>query len=258
MPDFLEKLVIDANARIRAGYYDVPQGLVHKPQSLKSAITSAHKNAIIAEIKLSSPSLGRIRTNLDPADAAIKMVNGGAIALSVLTEPDNFEGSLTNLLKVRRQVSVPVLMKDIIIDSRQIDAGIRVGADAMLLIHSVFQNDSSTVSELIRYSHDRGTEVLLEVHDEEELASALESEADIVGVNNRNLKTLHTDLTTTLRLIPPTHNRSGKCLVSESGFTKAEDIRQLKSGSRADGFLIGSSIMRSENLESKVREFVLA
>jgi indole-3-glycerol phosphate synthase len=231
---------------------------MHKPLSLKRAITSARNNAIIAEIKPASPSLGKLRINLDPVDTAMKMVNGGAIALSVLTEPDNFAGSLANLLKVRRRVTVPLLMKDIIINSRQIEAGIRVGADAVLLIHSALQrNDANSVSELIEFAHDRGAEVLLEVHDEAELGSALKSEADVIGVNNRNLETLQTDLDTTVRLISSRQNRSGKCVVSESGFARAEDVQRLKS-SVVDGFLIGSSIMMSENLERKVREFVMA
>jgi indole-3-glycerol phosphate synthase len=99
--------------------------------------------------------------------------------------------------------------------------------------------------------------VLLEVHDEAELGSALKSEADVIGVNNRNLETLQTDLDTTVRLISSRQNRSGKCVVSESGFARAEDVQRLKS-SVVDGFLIGSSIMMSENLERKVREFVMA
>lgn len=258
MPSFLAKLVNDANVRIHAGYYDVPQGIIHEPLSLKSAITSAQNNAIITEIKPTSPSLGKLRENLDPVDTALKMVNGGAIALSILTEPDNFDGSLTNLLKVRRQVTVPLLMKDIIINSRQIEAGIRVGADAVLLIHSALNgSEPSSVSELTDFTHDRGAEVLLEVHDEEELGSALKSKADIIGINNRNLETLQTDLDTTIKLMSARQNRSGKCVISESGFSRAEDVQRLKP-STVNGFLIGSSIMTSKNLERKVREFVMA
>lgn len=258
MPDFLEKLVNDAKARIRSGYYDISEDIMHRPVSLKNIMKSARNNAIIAEIKPVSPALGPLRTNLDPVDAAAKIAKGGAIALSILTEPDNFGGSLSNLLQIRKHVSIPLLMKDIIIDKSQIGAGVKVGADCILLIESAFSKQRvNSLRKMMDIAHNYQLEVLLEVHNKDELDRALKSEADIIGVNNRNLETLETDLGTTARLLSAVHDRAGKIIVSESGFTNVEEIRHLKSMA-VDGFLIGSSIMMSQDLESKVREFVLA
>jgi indole-3-glycerol phosphate synthase len=260
MHDFLEKLVSDAQKRIESGYYDIRDEAVHKAVSLKNAILSVENNAIIAEIKPASPSLGQLRVDLDPVDAAIRMVKAGAIGLSVLTEPDNFRGSLTNLLRIRSHVSVPLLMKDIIIDKRQVRAGVSAGADCVLLIKSAFSKTTgNTLDEIIDFAHNCSSEVMLEVHDENELEFAVGSGADIIGVNNRSLENLQTDLSTTLKLVGSglVHNHPRKTIVSESGFAKAEDIRRVKSKA-IDGFLIGSSIMLSQDLESKVREFVFA
>ena len=133
-----------------------------------------------------------------------------------------------------------------------------MGADSVLLIESVFTlHPSPSIEELIHEAHNDHLEVVLEVHTEKELRKALASEADIIGVNNRNLATLETDISTTMRLVGGLDQRAGKALISESGFENANDLRKVKTAI-VDGFLIGSSIMLSEDLESKVREFVLA
>jgi len=258
MPDFLAKLIDDANRRVRAGYYDVEESAEHEPISLKRVIKSAENNAIIAEIKPISPAVGPLRPDIDPIEAAMKLVKGGAVALSVLTEPDNFGGSLENLRRIRPHVSVPLLMKDIIIHQAQIHAAKKTGADCVLLIESALSRHlTDALHAMIHEAHEYQLEVLLEVHDENELERALKSEADIVGVNNRNLATLETDLNTTTRLMAKANQRAGKVLISESGFETANDIRKVKPAI-VDGFLIGSSIMLSKDLEKKVREFVLA
>lgn len=257
MPDILSKLVEDAKRRVSSGYYEIKETTRHQPISLTRALNSAHNNAIIAEIKPISPALGPLRPNIDPVDAAIKLAKGGAVALSVLTEPDNFGGKIDYLRRIREKVDLPLLMKDIIVHKAQIQAGRESGADCVLLIESVFSTHHAPLESLIQYAHQNRLEVLLEVHSEEELERALVSEADIIGVNNRNLATLETDLNTTTRLLNRVDEKSGKALISESGFENASDIRKLKSAP-VDGFLIGSSIMLSEDLERKVREFVLA
>ena len=258
MPDFLTKLIEDAKKRVQDGYYDIHEEISHRQVSLKRAITSAQRNAIIAEIKPISPARGPLRPEIDPVRAAKQMEAGGAVALSVLTEPDNFGGSLENLRQVRENVQLPLLMKDMIIHERQIEAGSKMGADSILLIESAFSNyPIASLSRMIRCAHDSQLEVLLEVHNADELRRALNSEADIVGLNNRNLSTLETDLTTTARLMAEADRDTDKVLISESGFESAEDLRKVKTA-RVDGFLIGSSIMLSEDLERKVREFVLA
>lgn len=256
MPDFLSKLIEDARRRVNTGYYDVRETVAHEPVSLKRALKLAHNNAIIAEIKPISPALGPLRPSIDPVDAAIKLAKGGAVALSVLTEPDNFGGKIENLRRIRENVNLPLLMKDIIVHKTQIHAGKKSGADCVLLIKSIFSSRPA-LEDLIQETHRNQLEVLLEVHSEDELEMALASEADIIGVNNRNLTTLETDLNTTARLLRKINERYGKILISESGFESANDIRKLKPGT-VDGYLIGSSIMLSEDLERKVREFVLA
>jgi indole-3-glycerol phosphate synthase len=258
MPDFLAKLIDDARRRVRDGYYDVKEECSHKPISLKRAIKSAERNAIIAEIKPASPTLGSLRAEIDPIRTAKRMLDGGAIALSVLTEPDNFAGSLENLRKVRDHVPLPLLMKDIIIHEKQVEAARKTGADSILLIEPIFSKyPISSLARMIRLAHESRLEVLLEVHHEDELKRALNSEADLVGLNNRDLSTLETNLETTIQLMTETRGRTEKVLISESGFESAEDIRRVKPA-RVDGFLIGSSIMLADDLERKVREFVLA
>ena len=258
MPDVLGKLVEDAISRVNAGYYDVRESVNNDPVSLKRVIQSAQNNAIIAEIKPISPARGPLRPGIDPVEAAVKLAKGGAVALSVLTEPDNFGGSVEFLRRIRATVNLPLLMKDIIVHKAQIEAGRKFGADCILLIESVFQKYSiAPADDLIREAHRNQLEVLLEVHNEDELGKALRSEADIIGINNRNLATLETDLHTTTRLLGTINQRADKILISESGFETADYIRKMK-GANVDGFLIGSSIMLSQDLESKVREFVLA
>jgi len=258
MPNFLTKLIEDAKKRVQDGYYDINEQIPHRQTSLKRAVKSAQRNAIIAEIKPVSPARGPLRPEIDPIKAAKQMEAGGAVALSVLTEPDNFGGSLGNLRQVRENVQLPLLMKDIVIHEKQIEAGRRAGADCVLLIESAFSNyPIASLSRMIRYAHDSRLEVLLEVHNETELRRALNSETDIVGLNNRDLSTLQIDLMTTARLMAEAEELTDKVLISESGFESAEDIRKVKTA-RVDGFLIGSSIMLSEDLERKVREFVLA
>ena len=261
MPDFLSKLIDDAQKRIYAGYYSVLETVEHQPISLKSAIKSAKNNAIIAEIKPISPVRGPLRPEIDAEDTAIKLERGGATGLSVLTEPDNFGGSIESLRKVRRRVSIPLLMKDIVVDKTQIQAAKRYGADCILLIESVFSKHPAMpldeLDELLQFAHESNLEVLLETHNKDELDRALKSEADIIGVNNRNLATLEIDLLTTTRLLENLTDRGDKTIISESGIETSADIRKLRHVA-LDGFLIGSSLMLSDDLEGKIREFVLA
>jgi len=258
MPDFLAKLIDDARKRVRDGYYDVTDKTPHQPISLKRAIKAAERNAIIAEIKPASPSRGPLRPEVDPIKAAERLVDGGAIALSILTEPDNFGGNLGNLRKVRESVALPLLMKDIIINEKQIEAARRTGADCILLIEPIFSKyPISSLARMIRYAHESNLEVLLEVHRDDELSRALNSEADLIGLNNRDLSTLKTNLETTIHLMARANARAGKVIISESGFESAEDVRRVKP-TRVDGYLIGSSIMLADDWERKVREFVLA
>jgi len=253
MIDFISKLITDAEKRISAGYYDIDK-VEHNPISLAQKIKTATHNAIIAEIKPISPTRGPLRPQLDPVATALKLQSGGATGLSILTEPDNFGGSLNNLTSIRPHVKIPLLMKDIIIGNEQVLAGKNAGADCILLIQTVLSRRGINATDLIRKAHDSHLEVLLEIHDNEELKAALTSTADVVGINNRNLTNLIIDLNTTPKLL---HSKiEGKVIITESGLETIDDIRKM--GSHVDGFLIGSSIMLAEDIESKVREFVLA
>jgi indole-3-glycerol phosphate synthase len=258
LSDFLLKLVDDARKRVREGYYDVKEDCFHKPMSLQQAVKSAERNAIITEIKPTSPTYGPLRPEFDPIRTAERMEEGGAIALSVLTEAENYAGSLENLRKVREHVSLPLLMKDVIIHEKQIDAARRTGADGIVLVEPIFSEyPVSSLARMIRYAHESHLEVLLEAHKEDEFKRALNSEADLVGLNNRDFSTLKIDLQTTIRLMTGADINTEKLLISESGFQSAEDIRRVKPA-RIDGFLIGTSIMLANDVERKVREFVLA
>jgi len=258
MTDFLDKLVLDAENRIVRGYYDVDIKVDHEQISLSRAIRSSNHNAIIAEIKPKSPTRGTLRSELDPKDMAIRLARGGATGLSVLTEPDNFGGTIDSLAQIRPHVNLPLLMKDVVIDERQIVAAKNSGADCVLLMVSVLTRKGIQTGDLIRKAHNSRLEVLLEVHDTEELKHASETSAEIIGINNRNLRNLTIDLSTTQRLLDSASQQlRGKTIISESGLETIEDIRRLK-GAHIDGFLIGSSIMLATDLEGKVREFVYA
>jgi indole-3-glycerol phosphate synthase len=256
MPDFLDVLARDAIATIENGYYEHFSEAARGPISLRSAIQQSQHIPVIAEIKAASPSAGVIRQDFTAEKVALAMAKGGAIGISVLTEPKRFHGSLTNLVKVRKAVELSVLMKDIIISPLQLEAASRTGANAVLLIQALFDRGYSElgVHEMIAEAHSRKLEVLLEAHDEGEFQRALASEPDIVGINNRNLATLKVDLNIT-RCILEKKAANGRVVVSESGIHNAEDLLFLrKCGAKA--FLVGSAIMSAKDVEAKVREFV--
>ena len=254
--NILRKLVNNSQMAIDDGVYDVDADLEKSNKDFKQIIKTNQHATLLTEIKFASPSLGKIRTLTDPASIAKKMVSGGAKALSVLTQPHLFHGSPEYFMKVRQAVDVPLLMKDIMIDKIQIDTAKRIGADYMLVIQSLFdQKFVSDIDEFIDYGHKQGLEILLEVHTKDEFTNALKTKADIIGVNNRNLDTLEIDLKTT-ELVLDGYEKS-RIILSESGINTVEDIQYLKK-SGADAFLIGSSIMKSDNIEEQVKKLVNA
>jgi len=258
MPDFLDVLARDAKATIEKGYYEHLDEVIAAPVSLRKVILQSQYVPVIAEIKGASPSAGVIRRDFEAERIALGMARGGATGISVLTEPEHFNGSLSNLAKVRKAVKLPILMKDIIISPLQLDVAARIGANAVLLIQALFDRGYGDlgVHEMIEEAHSKQLEVLLEVHDEGEFQRASESDADLVGINNRNLGTLEVDLNVTKRILER-KLVNGKIVVSESGIHTAADIHFL-SGCGAKAFLIGSAIMSADDVESKVREFTLA
>jgi indole-3-glycerol phosphate synthase len=186
------------------------------------------------------------------------MEKGGAVGISVLTEPKHFHGSLNTLIQVREAIKLPILMKDIVLVADQIEVAAQIGANAVLLIQALFDKGCSemSVDKTIAFAHSKGLEVLLETHTEREFQYAVENNADLVGINNRNLGTLKIDLNTTKEILEK-QNKKNKIVITESGIKTPADLQFLR-GCGASAFLIGSAIMLTENIEEKVKEFVNA
>jgi indole-3-glycerol phosphate synthase len=258
MGDFLDVLAADAKRTVAKGYYQVDHDAPHSTLSLRRAIEECRMNSVISEIKKSSPSLGSIRIRIDPAVIALEMVDGGATGISVLTEPVHFKGELNSIRRVREAVKAPILMKDIIIDPVQVEAAFRTRADVILLIKALFDRGHCLYSldEMIALAHGMDLEVLLEIHTDQEFREAMQSDADLIGINNRDLKTLRVDLGVTERILE-SYDLVDKVIVSESGVKTPQDLLRLKmTGVRA--FLIGSAIMGSKDVGSAVRRFATA
>ena len=256
MRDVLATLCRNSRECVDRGVYEIRGGRLPGGGSLLGAIRGARGAPVISEVKFSSPSRGGIREPSDPADVAASMVRGGAAALSVLTQPILFGGAPEYLARVRRGTDAPILMKDIVVDRRQIDAAAHIGADCILLISSLFEKGYlSDMEGYIEYSHGKGLEVLLEVHTASEMRKALGTDADLVGINNRNLDTLGVDLSTTSSILGKVE--PDRPVVSESGISTPRDILYLRECG-AHAFLVGSSIMESDNIESSVRRLVKA
>ena len=203
-------------------------------------LSRPHAVNVIAEVKHGSPSKGIIRADFDPVRIARSYSDSGAAAISVLAEEDFFGGSLDHLAAVRRQVGLPLLRKDFIFDAYQIYESALAGADAVLLIAAILEDE--LLSKLIALAGRLGLDALVEAHSPDEMERAARANAKIIGVNNRDLTTFKVELSTSLelaRLAP-----SGAILVSESGINSAADIRLLKSAG-FHAFLIGEHFMRA-------------
>ena len=219
--------------------------------------------ALIAEVKKASPSAGLIRADFDPVRIAREYEAAGASCLSVLTDEKFFQGSLEYLRLIRQAVNLPLLRKDFIIDERQILEAVEGGADAILLIVAIL-NDAQ-LRQFHALATGAGLAVLVEVHDEAELERALAAGAQLVGVNNRNLKNFKVDLATTERLAARLHlsapsaqhvtGGSSSLLVAESGIHTHSDVERLaKCGAQA--ILVGESLMRHSDIAAKVSELL--
>lgn len=256
MEGVLKKLFENSKSAIKDGIYEVNESLSNSGKDLIEIINSNQHATLITEVKFSSPSLGEIKKISDPVIIAKSMIDGGAKALSILTQPYLFSGSPDFFIKIRRQVNVPLLMKDIIIDKIQIDAAKKIGADYILLIQSLFdQGFINEIDELIEYSHKNGLKILLESYTKEEFQNSLKTDADILGINNRNLDTLELDINNTKKILESVDK--SKIIISESGIETPEDVRFLHNCG-ANAFLVGSSIMKSDNIQEHVKKLVMA
>jgi len=229
------------------------QSFISQIRDFKSAISQPGRINLIAEIKFASPSAGTIRERTDPVKIGRIYERAGAAAISLLTDEKFFHGHLEYLPEVKQAVSLPILQKDFIIDEIQIREALAWGADAILLIVRILSE--AQIKELLDVCHENGLAALVEVHDREDLEKAIDSKAEIIGINNRDLDTFEINLQTTdelARQVP-----IGHIIVGESGIHNQKDIEGLK-GSKVNAVLVGSSLMSSDDMEPKTREMVEA
>lgn len=211
--------------------------------------------ALIAEVKKASPSAGVIRPDFDPVSIARAYEAAGATCLSILTDAPFFQGHLSYLQAVRAAVNLPLLRKDFLFDSRQLREAVEWGADAVLLIAAILTPNQ--LQQLHALARRAGLAVLVEVHDEEELEHALAAGAELIGVNNRDLRTFQVDLATTERIARRLARHFSNAaqrplLIAESGIHTRADVERVQAAG-ADAILVGESLMRSSDLQAQVR-----
>ena len=217
-------------------------------RGFRQALTARPGVRVIAEIKRRSPSKGEIRPDFDPVDCARSYAGAGAAAISVLTDERYFGGRLEFLEAVRSAVRIPLLRKDFVVDAYQIDETRVSGADAVLLIVAALSGKE--LEGLRQHALSLGLDVLVEVHDEEDLETALAAGADLIGINNRDLRSFETDLAVTERLAPQVPGDA--LIVAESGIFSHEEIRRLE-GVGVHAFLVGESLMRETDVGLALR-----
>lgn len=256
----LDEIITYKKTELEARKAEIPVGIISSaiwslplPLNFKEALLPSPDGRIrvIAEVKKTSPSKGIIREEFDHLEIAKTYERNGASALSVLTDRHFFQGSIDYLSEIRQMVSLPLLRKDFVFDEYQIFEARGYGADAVLLIAAVL--DDKELCDFVKLSFDLGMAPLVEVHDEIELERALKTNAELIGINNRNLQTFKTDINTTVRLMNSVPE--DKIVVSESGINTKEDIKLLMDAG-CDAFLIGEALMREADIGKKLREFV--
>jgi len=254
---FLDKILEAKRAEVACSQALVPLALLKKQAAARSdyrgfaAALDKPGVRIIAEIKRASPSLGDIRPGLDPAATARAFAEGGAAALSVLTDPAFFKGSAADLRRAREAAALPVLRKDFITTAYQVYETAAMGADAMLLIVRIL--DDEKLRALYALARTLGLDVLTEVFDEQDVDRANALGATLVGINNRDLSQFKTDVTHAARLA--TRLRPGTSIVALSGIHRADDIRQTLAGG-IRRFLIGEALVREAAPAATLREWV--
>ena len=249
----LDEIVKRTEKRVARLPSSFPDDRPGTPASLIRAIRArTGKNAVIAEIKCTSPSKGMIRRSVDMSVMAGLFEEKGCTALSILTEPYFFGGRAQDIPRVKATVRVPVLRKDFIIDERQLEETRALGADAVLLIAAVLKEQLPVFVDMAK---EYGLEPLVEVHDAAEAVKAIDTGAELIGINNRDLTTMTINRSTT-RLLSDPIRTAGRIVISESGMRSGDDIRELKP--YCDAFLIGSAIMSHHRPEKKLEEFVCA
>lgn len=200
------------------------------------------QSAVIAEIKKASPSKGIIRDNFNPAEIATSYAAHGAACLSVLTDMQYFQGSYDYLRQARAACALPVLRKDFMVDPYQVIHARAIGADCILLIVAAL--GLNQLLELESLAHELGMDVLVEVHDKDELETALQLKSPLLGINNRNLRTFETSLQNTIDLLPSVPE--DKLIITESGILSADDVKTMRTH-QVNAFLVGEAFMRQSD-----------
>jgi indole-3-glycerol phosphate synthase len=222
-------------------------------RSFVEKLKDTNELSIIAEYKRASPSKGMINNGVAPSQQAALYETSGAAAISVLTDSTFFKGSFSDLKEVRETVDLPILCKDFIIDPLQIDLAASHGADLILLIVAAL--DENRLKDLFQYATAKGLEVLVEVHNLEELEQALKTDAKLIGVNNRDLKTFQVSLEVTEKLASIV-KKAGAYLISESGIHSIEDAERVRNAG-ANGVLVGEALMVSQDIKKSFLELRL-
>jgi indole-3-glycerol phosphate synthase len=229
------------------GDRELRAGLRGFEASLRQRIAAGNAG-VIAEVKKASPSKGVLRADFRPADIAVSYEGGGAACLSVLTDEQFFQGSADYLKQARAACGIPVLRKDFMVDLYQIYEARAMGADCILLIVSAL--DHGLMAEMEACAHELGMDVLIESHDGDELTAALKLKSNLIGINNRNLRTFDVTLDTTLNLldrIPPE-----RMVITESGILNADDVARMRAAN-VHAFLVGEAFMRAEDPGAELR-----
>ncbi len=229
------------------------ESIAQRPAPLDFALSlSGNHTRLIAEVKRASPSRGVLCPDFNPVKLAKSYAQGGAAAISVLTEANHFQGSLDYLAAIRDKVSLPLLRKDFIFDPYQVYESRACGADALLLIVAILSQQQ--LEELISLSHRLGLSCLVEVHNEAEVERALLSQAQIIGINNRDLSTFATDISATGRLRPLIPQP--RIVVSESGIKHRRDVEKLRKWG-VNAVLVGEALVTADDIRAKVRELII-
>lgn len=253
MSDILNTIVATKHQEVSAALQIRPLSAVREAAEARStdkrdfvaAMRAKHvlgQPAVIAEIKKASPSKGIIRADFDPPAIAKSYAAAGAACLSVLTDKQYFQGDASYLEAARAACHLPVLRKDFMVDEYQLYEARAMGADCILLIAAALP--LAQMRDFEALSHELGMAVLVEVHNEEEMEQALQLQTELIGVNNRNLRTFEVSLTTTLKLLPRINN--GRIAVTESGILSADDVRLMRSHD-VHSFLVGEAFMRQDD-----------
>jgi len=230
------------------------EALQVKRSSLVEQLRTATSMSVIAEIKRASPSKGEINLDVNPVEQALTYERNGAAAISVLTDEKFFKGRIEDLQQVSQNVAIPRLCKDFMVDEIQIDRAYESGATVILLIVAALSQER--LQALYTYAKQKGLDVLTEVHDEEELERALAIDAEIIGINNRNLKTFEVDLAVTERLASRLDSNR-HLIISESGIKTVADVERVKKAG-ARGILVGETLMQAADLPETLKQFQLA